>query len=258
MTTLGILTCEILELEFAYLLGEDEAITSVAVLEDHRSGRLISALETQPIGTIRRLPDIKSFKSDNRQPMDIIIQVLELGLHNRKKNLQEGIIEAANEMGPYVDGLMLGYGLCGNALQKPEALLADAGVPVFIPMDTDHPVDDCVGLLIGGRDTYYGEQCKEPGTFFMLPGWTQHWDRMFEADFGSISIDMAKRLFKDYKRSLLITSPVMPTEEMRQKAKPFNDMFDTRTEYRPGTLSILRKTWETAKSHLKSLSNEPF
>ncbi len=68
-------------------------------------------------------------------------------------------------------------------------------------MDTDHPVDDCVGLLIGGRNTYYGEQCKEPGTFFMLPGWTHHWDRMFEAEFGSMSVDMAKRLFKDYKRS---------------------------------------------------------
>ena len=256
MATLGILTCEILELEFAHLLGQDNTVHSVAVLENQHSNRLISALEYQAIDTIRRLPDIDLFVSDNNQPIDILIRVLELGLHNRKKSLQDGIVEAATEMGPYVKGLMLGYGLCGNALEKPEELLACAGVPVFIPMDTNHPVDDCVGLLIGGRDAYYGEQCKEPGTFFMLPGWTQHWDRMFEAEFGGMSVDMAKRLFKDYKRSLLITSPVMSTEEMHQNARLFNDMFDTRSEFRQGTLKILQETWEKAKSHVLSRPKE--
>jgi len=256
MATLGILTCEILELEFAYLLGEDPDITSVAVLEDDHSQRLIEALEARSIDTIRRLPCMALFKPDPIQPLDIIIKVLELGLHNRKKNLQKGIVEAANEIGPHVDGLVLGYGLCGNALEKPEELLAGAGVKVFIPMDTDHPVDDCVGLLIGGRDNYYGEQCKAPGTFFMLPGWTHHWNRIFEAEFGSMSVDMAKRLFKNYDRSLLITSPVMPPEKMRQNVEPFNEMFDTRTECRQGTLQILMETWQAAKSHVKSGSSE--
>ncbi len=256
MATLGILTCEILELEFAYLLGEDTDITSVAVLEDHHSQRLIKALETQSVDTIRRLPCVSLFKPDPIQPFNVIIRVLELGLHNRKKSLQEGIVEAANEIGPLVDGLVLGYGLCGNALEKPAELLAGAGVKVFIPMDTDHPVDDCVGLLIGGRDNYYGEQCKAAGTFFMLPGWTHHWNRIFEAEFGSMSVEMAKRLFKNYERSLLITSPVMPPEKMRQNAEPFNEMFDTRTEFRKGTLEILMETWQTAKSHVKSVTSE--
>ena len=69
------------------------------------------------------------------------------------------------EFGPHVDALVLGYGLCGNALEKPEKLLSEAGVPVFIPMDEDHPVDDCIGLLIGGRECYYKEQCKVAGPF---------------------------------------------------------------------------------------------
>ena len=58
-------------------------------------------------------------------------------------------------MGRHVDAIVLGYGLCGNALQKPEELLVDAGVPIFIPMDQDHPVDDCVGLIIGGFSTIH-------------------------------------------------------------------------------------------------------
>jgi hypothetical protein len=151
-----------------------------------------------------------------------------------------------------VDALMLGYGLCGNALENPGELLADAGVPVFIPMDEDHPVDDCIGLLIGGRERYYAEQCQVAGTFFMIPGWTYHWKRMFEQEFGNLSPEMAKRLFKHYERSLLISTPIMSLEEMKQNSKDFNVLFGLQTEVCKGTLGILHKTWDTAKKHLDS------
>jgi hypothetical protein len=151
-----------------------------------------------------------------------------------------------------VDALMLGYGLCGNALEKPDELLSDVGVPVYIPMDEDHPVDDCIGLLIGGRECYYGEQCKVAGTFFMIPGWTYHWKRMFEQEFGNISLEIAKRLFKHYERSLLISTPTMSLEKMKQDSKAFNELFGLRTEVCKGTLSILQKTWDRAKKHLNS------
>ena len=153
-------------------------------------------------------------------------------------------------MGPHVDALMLGYGLCGNALEKPDELLSGVGVPVFIPMEADHPVDDCIGLLIGGRDCYYEEQCKVAGTFFMIPGWTYHWKRMFEQEFGNLSLDIAKRLFRNYERSLLISSPTMSLEDMARNSEPFNERFGLRTEVRDGTLGLLHKTWDSAKAFL--------
>jgi len=225
MGTLGILTCEILELEFAHLLNEDPEIDGASILEDTRSACMIETLEALKPQQVQRHLNLESFRPDPQNQINVIVRVLELGLHNRKQTLQQGLIEAAREMGPYVDALLLGYGLCGNALEKPDELLADAGVPIFIPMDDDHPVDDCVGLFIGGRSAYYGEQCKVAGTFFMLPGWTNHWQRMFEQEFGNMSIDMAKRLFKDYERSLLITTPVMPVKKMRENAEAFSQRF---------------------------------
>jgi hypothetical protein len=140
--------------------------------------------------------------------------------------------------------------LCGNALEKPDELLADAGVPIFIPMDEDHPVDDCVGLVIGGRRNYYEEQCKVAGTFFMIPGWTCHWRRMFEREFGSLSVDMARRLFKNYERSLLIPTPIMTEGTMHQNAIEFNTRFGLREEIRQGTLDILIDSWNSAKAFL--------
>ena len=255
MATLGILTCEILELEFAHLLKSDSDINRITVLENNHSLRLLDELDSAESGTVSRIADIESFARDPENGLEVLVYVLELGLHNRKRLLQEGLSAAAEEMGTRVDALLLGYGLCGNALENPGELLSGAGVPVFIPMDDDHPVDDCVGLIIGGRQSYYEEQCKVAGTFFMIPGWTTHWKRMLEQECGNLSVDMARRLFKDYERSLLISTPIMPLEEMKQNSKAFNELFGLRTEVCKGTLSILRKAWDTAKIHLNSIND---
>ncbi|MBW2093968.1 MAG: DUF1638 domain-containing protein [Deltaproteobacteria bacterium] len=249
MTIIGILTCEILELEFAHILAHDSEIAGIAVLEDAYSFSLIEALEAAHIRP-GRIPLIKGFTPNYPGRLEVLVRVLELALHNRKRILQEGLVKAAKEMGRYVDAIVLGYGLCGNALQKPDELLADARVPIFIPMDEDHPVDDCVGLLIGGRDCYYAEQCEVAGTFFMIPGWTHHWRRIFDREVGNVSVDMAKRLFEHYERSLLIPTPVMAKEEMRKNIEDFNQLFGFRTEVRQGTMDILDKTWKSAKKYL--------
>ncbi|MGD9081768.1 MAG: DUF1638 domain-containing protein, partial [Desulfobacterales bacterium] len=225
MGILGILTCEILELEFADLIGRDKEVDRITVLEDKRSEHLIAALEPQEAGRLKQITNLNQFKPAGNNQLEVLVGVLELALHNRKITLQQGLKEAALAFGAHVDALMLGYGLCGNALEKPDELLADAGVPVFIPMDEDHPVDDCVGLVIGGREPYAKQQCQVAGTFFMTPGWTYHWKRMFEIEFGNLSPEMAKRLFKHYERSLLIQTPIMPLEEMKQNSTAFNELF---------------------------------
>ncbi|UCH20459.1 MAG: DUF1638 domain-containing protein [Deltaproteobacteria bacterium] len=252
MAILGILTCEILELEFAHILGTDAELDGITVLDDKRSWRLIEALESLEVKHLKRITDLKDFGPNPNGRLEVLVQVLELALHNRKRTLQQGLIEAARKLGPYIDALMLGYGLCGNALEKPDELLSDAGVPVFIPMDEDHPVDDCVGLLIGGRQCYYKEQCKIAGTFFMIPGWTHHWRRMVEQEFGSRDLDLLKRLFKDYERSLVIPTPTMSEREMKRNTEAFNRLFGLRSEVREGTLEILYEAWYSAKAFLNT------
>ena len=252
MGVLGILTCEILELEFGHLLASDSEVARITVLEDERSARLIEALQSRRAESLRRITDLENFTANCDGRVEVLVRVLELALHLRKKTLQEGLLEAALEMSPHVDALFLGYGLCGNAIDKPYELLADVTVPIFIPMDTDHPVDDCVGLVIGGREPYYAEQREVAGTFFMTPGWTHHWRRMFEQEFGNLSLEMAKRMLAHYERSLLLLTPLMPEDQMKQNVEEFNEMFDLRVEARPGTLDILDRAWRAAKESLNS------
>ena len=252
MAVLGVITCEILELEFAHLFSKDKDIEEITVIADRYSLGMIEALEALDL-IPRRVPILREFEANYPDRLEVLVRVMELALHNRKRNLQDGLIKAAKEMGRYVDAIVLGYGLCGNALQKPDELLADAGVPVFIPMDQDHPVDDCVGLIIGGRECYYGEQCRVAGTFFMIPGWTRHWKELFKKEYGSFDVEFARRIFgmSKYERSLLIPNPVLSEAEMRQNIAEFNNLFGFRTELRQGSLDILNKTWQAAKDYLK-------
>ena len=251
MATLGILTCEILELEFAYVLNSDRDVDRITVLDNERSKRIFDALESGKNQNLHRITDLASFAPNSENHLEVLIYVLELGLHNRKNLLQQGLVDAAHKMGTRVDALLLGYGLCGNALEKPDELLSDAGIPIFIPMDEDHPVDDCVGLIIGGRLNYYEEQCKVAGTFFMIPGWTHHWRLMFDNETGNLGVDMARRLFKNYERSLLISTPIMTDAEMKQNSYEFSTLFGFREEFRQGTLEILLDSWNSAKKCLQ-------
>jgi hypothetical protein len=251
MPALGILTCEILELEFAHLLRSDPEIQKITVVEDEYAIELIRLLEKDGL-RLQRIDRSGNFVRSKNEGLEVLIRVLELGLHNRKRLLQEGLAAAGKEMGPRVDALLLGYGLCGNALADPVALLAESGVPVFIPMDEDHPVDDCVGLVIGGREAYYEEQCRVAGTFFMIPGWTRHWQHMFRKEHGGWSEELARRLFagSGYERSLLVPNGLLSTDEMRENIEEFNRMFCFRTEVRQGSLELLRRSWAAAKRSL--------
>jgi hypothetical protein len=251
MTVLGVITCEILELEFAYLFARDSDIAGVTIVENSNSLNLIEAMEKAHV-VPRRIPILKGFSPSHPDRLEVLVRVLELALHQHRHILQDGLIRAAREMGRYVDGILLGYGLCGNALQNPEELLADAGVPVFIPMDQDHPVDDCVGLIIGGRESYYQEQCHVAGTFFMIPGWTRHWKAMFQKEYGSLDAEFMRRIFgmSNYERSLLIPNPTLSIEDMQQNIEEFNRLFGFRTELKQGSLDMLQRTWESAKNHL--------
>ncbi|MGD9222813.1 MAG: DUF1638 domain-containing protein [Desulfobacteraceae bacterium] len=252
MPVIGVITCRILELEFAHLLSQDRDITAITVLADRHSLGVIAALESNG-STPGRIPILREFRSDGADRLEVLVRVMELALHNRKRNLQNELVKAAREMGRHVDALVLGYGLCGNALEKPHELLADAGVPIFIPMDRDHPVDDCVGLIIGGRERYYGEQCRVAGTFFMIPGWTRHWKTLFEKEYGKFDVEFTRRIFgmSNYERSLLIPNPALPVEQMRENIAEFNRLFGFRTDLLEGSLDILYNTWHCAKKHLQ-------
>lgn len=252
MPVLGLISCEVLEEECASLLAEDPDIGLIVVIEDIFSQRFIHALENRGCTNLVRIPHITAYQAEPSTEIVVIVCILEFGLHRSRKVLRRALLKAVRDMSHHIDAIMLGYGLCGNTLDHPEEIL-DVKIPFFIPMDGDHPVDDCVGLILGGRNRYYEEQCQVPGTFFITSGWACHWRQLLDKNDLQTSDSMRtslKRVFDRYTRCLLVKTSIMSEEEMRVQCRPFADLLDLRIETCSGTLEILEKTWQTTKMYL--------
>jgi hypothetical protein len=249
MAVLGIITCEILELEFARLLGEAREIGCISVLEDRHSARLINLLEAQSIECLQRLPHVSAFRAEPDEPLEVLVRVLALGLHRNGRVLRHALSKAAHELQLHSHALLLGYGLCGNALDDPRSVI-DVDIPLFLPMDDDHPLDDCVALCLGGRECYYAEQRKVAGTFFLTPGWSEHWKQMLDTPSGQLSQPGLKRVLSGYERALLVQTPALDDAELLQRGDEFSQRTGLRLESIQGTMDPLTSAWIAARDFI--------
>ena len=256
MAVLGIITCQVLELEFAHLLANDPEVSAVNILDNEFSRELSEAIWRKTKVRPKSLVCIAEHVSTASDGMEVIIRVMKIGLHSVIKDLRNGVRQAAIEMEPYVDAILCGYGLCGNALKDHDELLPGSVVPVLLPMDAGHPVDDCVGLMIGGRENYYEEQCRIAGTMFITSGFSRHWKTLLHEGRTAerYGIAMMKRLMAGYERSLLLPTAVVTEHELVSGSQEFNKIYGLRTEVRPGTLDILEKAWSSAKQLVRDIT----
>lgn len=246
MTTIGIITCEILELEFAGLLADDPEIGRISVLEDRHSARLIDLLGEKARCELQRLPHMHAYRPEPAERIEVLVRVLALGLHRNREVLRDALRRAAAELAPHVATQLLGYGLCGNTLEDARALL-DVDVPLVLPVDGDHPIDDCVALSLGGREAYRAELRACPGTYFLTPGWAMHWPRMFDTARGELGQTGRQRVLAGYQRALLVLTPALAETPMRRLGQAFCAATGLRLEERRGNLELLADAWAAAK-----------
>lgn len=251
MAKLGVVTCQILELEIAHVLSNDPDVSEIWVVDDEFSKELTMELENAAHKPVHRVAGVEEFPKEETHELAVLVQVLEVGLHSNIPNLTRGVTTAVEKMAPFVNAVLLGYGLCGNALNHADDLFKEVPVPVMLPMEQEHPVDDCVGLIIGGREKYYAEQCRCAGTMFMNSGFSRHWEKIMSVNIPEKLIPkkdkILKRLMGNYKRSLILTTPVLGESKMRENIREFNEKYNLKTDIRPGTLTLLENAWEEVK-----------
>lgn len=251
MPSIGIVTCQILELEFAHILSNDPEVSEIRILADPFSRELSDILAGSGVKKVYRSSHFPRFESDDAAGVSVLIRVMELGLHSNISTLKHEVARAVKDLAPFVDAILLGYGLCGNALNDPTELFKDIRIPVRLPMHNGTPVDDCVSLIIGGTETYYEEQRQCAGTMFMNAGFSRHRKTLLSMNIppklAHKKDKILDRLWGSYERSLLLTTPVLGEKALRKNTKAFNDRFGLKTEIRNGTLSILENAWNEVK-----------
>ncbi len=246
MPTIGIIICEVLELEFAFLLAKDKSIKYISVISNKTSKRFIKKLEDNGVNEVHEIPHLNSFYNEPSENISVVACVLPMNLHKSRTLLRETLYNVSRQFSRFIDCLFIGYGICGTG-EIYSDLKNDFRKPVFILNSITYKVDDCIGLLLGGRNNYYSEQCKCPGTFYMTAGWTYHWNKMLNNIDNTSEYNAIKKMFDKYKRVLLIESPVMDLKEMKNNIADFIDFLNLPVENQQGSLKQLEKLWNIVK-----------
>ncbi len=88
------------------------------------------------------------------------ITFFDYGLHAIPRNLRQTIQQAIDSI-VQPSLIVLGYGLCGNGLDK-----INAGKHFLLIPRTD----DCIAILLGSYQAYRREMDCEPGTYYLSNG----------------------------------------------------------------------------------------
>jgi hypothetical protein len=174
------------------------------------------------------------------------MEMLEYGLHNVPDKLHDQLQAAIDRTGPEYGTILIGYGMCANAILG----LKSRRFRLVIPK-----ADDCITLFLGSRQEYLRQLSLAPGTFFLTKGWIECGEDPYteycalRTKYGhGKAYKITKRYIHNYTRLALINSGNYSSEAYRKYAKMVSDYFDLDYEEIPGSNELLEKfvsgAWE--------------
>jgi hypothetical protein len=170
-------------------------------------------------------------------------QVLDFGLHinpqSLKETLQETIDSVAAESDPPIETILLGYGLCSQAVTGLKANNCTLVVP---------RVDDCIAIFLGSDARYRQQFRSEPGTYYLTKGWIEAGDTPFD-EFEDIAQRYGQekaawimgRILKNYTRLALINTGQYEMERYRAYGRTTAERYGLRFEEIEGSDDLVTK-----------------
>lgn len=175
----------------------------------------------------------------NMMPGDYDYEVLDFGLHINPESLREALQETVSAANGRYDTLILGYGLCSQAVIGLEA----KGCTLVIPK-----VHDCISIFLGSGDEYKRQAQKEPGTYYFTKGWIEVGDSPFHEyeqvveKYGRERADrMMRLLLKNYKRLAFINTGLKDVTRYREHTRKTAEKFNLRYEEIQGRNDLVKK-----------------
>jgi hypothetical protein len=171
-------------------------------------------------------------------PPRMSYEVLDFGLHTDPKSLKRALQNAINSSASNIDTILLGYGLCSQAVVG----LRSGSRTLVIPR-----VDDCIAIFLGSV-AQYQKQCHiVPGTYYLTRGWIESGDTPFsEYDilvkhYGEQTAQrIINKILKNYTRLVFINTG-NNLKYYREHARGMAERFDLRFEEIRGSAAMIKK-----------------
>lgn len=170
--------------------------------------------------------------------VDYPVKWVESGLHLYPDRLGSALQREVDSL-DNVDTVIVGYGLCGNALLGLKA----SGARLVIPR-----VDDCISLLLGSYRKRIG-LAREMGTYFLTRGWLENesniildYDRCMERYGEARTKKVFKTILTHYHRLALIdTGTYDLDDDYIKRACAVLEQLGLETMVVPGSIDYIKR-----------------
>lgn len=172
-------------------------------------------------------------------PTGVEPRVLDFGLHVNPKELKRILQETVDAMEPEADTILLGYGLCSQAVVG----LRAQGCTLVVPK-----VDDCIAIFLGSGLAYRTQVRAEPGTYYLTKGWIEAGDSPF-SEYDSLverygeekAKWLMRQMLKNYTRLALINTGQYELERYRTYTRDTAGRWGLRYEEIPGSGALIAR-----------------
>ncbi len=251
---LGIIGCTVLQDELIYVLSKDEDLKRIFIIKTDPGERFMK--RARP-----KLPHLKMELapwSEMSVPRDeagfsILLDIKTTSLHRDPDSFRNEVIQTCKSMRPYVDGVLLFYGLCRNALRKMYKVSDEVGMPVSLLKDAQgRDIDDCFGALMGGRDSYLVHMREHRGTMFIIPGYAEMWYNKLT----SKDVEKALEAYQNlkfvfercgYTKLLRMDTHLCDQKEFEKRVETFARIFEMNLSSEEADLSVFDSSYAKAK-----------
>ena len=172
-------------------------------------------------------------------PPEAKYEVLDFGLHVNPDALRTTLQQAIDAAAETADTIILGYGLCSQAVVG----LRANGCTLVVPK-----VDDCIAIFLGSGKAYREQVRREPGTYYLTKGWIEAGDSPFHeydslvAQYGEARANwLMSRILNNYTRLALINTGQYELEHYREYTQKTAERFGLRYEEIPGSGALVKR-----------------
>ncbi len=172
-------------------------------------------------------------------PPGVHYRVLDFGLHVNPEELKRILQETVDAIAPEADTILLGYGLCSQAVVG----LRANGCTLVVPR-----VDDCIAIFLGSGAAYQEQSRAEPGTYYLTKGWIEAGDSPFAEYDGLVERYgeekaqwLMGQMLKNYTRLALINTGQYELERYRAYARYTAERWGLRYEEIPGSDALIAR-----------------
>ena len=172
-------------------------------------------------------------------PPDLEYDILDFGLHVNPQGLKETLQKAIDSSAETAGTILLGYGLCSQAVVGLQARNCTLVIP---------KVDDCIAIFLGSSRAYREEHRQTPGTYYLTKGWIKVGDTPFKQlddmilKYGEKKAwYLLKQLLKNYTRLALINTGQKEMDHYRAYTRSTAEKFGLEYQELAGSGELIQK-----------------